>query len=490
MSLAVNLRSSSHLIAVLLQWVGVAFLVPLIVAAIYNEPLLPWIISAAITSALGLILRLLTRDSDEVSMREAFFVVGMSWFSIAVVGSIPYLLIGGLAPIDAFFESMSGFTTTGATILEDIEAHTRGLLFFRSFSQWLGGMGIIVLAIAVLPKLAVGGRQLMEAEIPGGEVDRLTPRIRATARTLYGLYVGLTLAEAMALSLAGLSPFDSILHALSTLPTGGFSPHQESVAVFAPLAQWIIMVFIFLAGINFALLYRSVRKEPKLLVVDKEFRVYLVLVTFAALFLMINIWQQYPSIEESIRHSLFQALTILTGTGFSSTDFNLWSTTTHVLLLVMMFIGGSAGSTTGSIKVLRWMLWIKLLGRELKQILHPRAVIPVRIGKKVIEEEALRGAAVYILLFLSIFVVGTLLLLFDVNMAGGIGGVMLQPLDAMSAIAATLGNVGPGLGIFGPVEHYGLLPAPSKVLLALLMWIGRLEIFPVLVLLTISYWRR
>lgn len=493
MKFKVNLRSAFHLIAVLLQWVGVAFLVPIIVALIYREPFVPWLICAAIPSVIGFALRLLTRDSDEVSLREAFFVVSMSWLSIALVGSFPYLIIGGLGPIDAFFESMSGFTTTGATILEDIESHMHSLLFFRSFSQWLGGMGIIVLAIAILPKLAVGGRQLMEAEIPGGEVERLTPRIRATARTLYGLYVGLTVAEALALGIAGLDPFNAVLHALTTLPTGGFSPQQESVAAFAPIAQWIIMAFIFIAGINFALLYRSFRKEPKLLVRDTEFRVYLLLVGIAAIFLLANVWQNYPSFEESIRHSLFQALTILTGTGYSSTDFsnlNVWSTTTHVLLLVMMFIGGSAGSTTGSIKVLRWVLWLKLLSREMRQVLHPRAVIPVRLGNRVVEEEALRGAALFILLFLSFFIAGTLLLLFDVNMAGGLAGDQLAPLDAMSAVAATLGNVGPGLGEFGPIEHYGLLPGPSKILLSLLMWIGRLEIFPVLVLFTVSYWKR
>jgi len=494
MKLAVDLKSSFHLIAVLLQWIGVTFIIPLIVALLYVEPIWPWIISGVITSALGTFLRHLTEDSADLTLREAFLVVGLSWLIIALLGTMPYLLLGVLSPINAFFESMSGFTTTGATVMLDIESQLRSLLFYRSFSQWLGGMGIIVLAIAVLPKLAIGGRQLMEAEIPGGEVERLTPRIRETAKTLWWLYVGMTVAETAALSAAGLSLYDAVLHALTTLPTGGFSPKQESVSAFSPIAQWIVMFFILLAGINFALFYRSLRKQPQKLFQDREFRTYIVLLLIAAGFLLVNTWGEHPNFADTLRHSLFQSLTIMTGTGYASTDFDNWNAYAHFLILALMFIGGSAGSTTGSIKVLRWLLVGKMLMREIRHILHPRAVIPVRIGDRVVNDEALRGAAIYILLFIAIFVFGTLMLLLNFEWAGGVvdNGVRreLTALEAMSAVAATLGNVGPGLGVFGPMESYEPIPKLSKILLSLLMWIGRLEIFPILVLFSIGFWRR
>ena len=490
MRLAVDLRASFHLIALLLQWVGLAFLLPVIVALIFNEPAWPWIASAAIVSGLGLILRFFTRESADITFREAFLVVAMSWLSIALVGMLPYLFLGSLSPIDAFFESMSGFTTTGATILNDIESHAKALLFYRSFSQWLGGMGIIVLAIAVLPKLAIGGRQLMEAEVPGGEVERLTPRIRETAKTLWWLYIGLTLAETVALSAAGLSIYEALLHALTTLPTGGFSPKQGSIGAYSALVQWIVMFFILIAGINFALFYRSFKKDPGHLFKDREFRTYLVFIGIAALFLLVNTWGVHANAEEAMRHSLFQSLTIITGTGYASTNFDAWNQYTHVFILALMFIGGSAGSTTGSIKVLRWLLVGKLLMREIRQILHPRAVIPVRIGDRVVNEDALRSAAVYILVFIGIFMIGTLLLLLNIEWVGGLNGQPINALDAMSAVAATLGNVGPGLGSFGPMESYAALPDFSKILLSILMWIGRLEIFPILVVFTIGYWRR
>ncbi len=490
MRLGVNFRSSLQLIAILLQWATLAFLFPLMAALIFAEPIWPWLVSAALMLAVGVALRQWAGESAEINLREAFLVVGLSWLLIALLGSVPYILLNSLPPIDAFFETMSGFTTTGASMLTDIEGQPRSLLLWRAFTQWLGGMGIIVLAIAVLPRLAIGGRQLMEAEVPGVEMEKLTPRIRETAQTLWVLYVGLTFAEIAAFSAAGMSLYDSLIHALTTLPSGGFSSKASGAAAFSPVAQWLICFFMLVAGANFALLYRSFKREPKLLTSDPEFRAYIFLVGLGALFIFVNILGQYGTLEEGLRHSLFQSVSIITTTGHASTNFNEWSSAAHVVLLFLMFLGGSAGSTAGSIKILRWLLFGKLLWREIKQILHPRAVIPVKYGNRVVSEAALRGVLVFVLVFVAIFVAGTIFLLFDVARAGGINGRPITAIEAMTAVAASLGNIGPGVGAFGPMDSFVGLPIPSKILLALLMWVGRLEVFPALVLFTIGFWRR
>ena len=488
----VDVRSSIHLIAIVLQWLGLAFAAPLLVAGIYGEPLWPWAISAGVTSLLGWTLRLLTRESHDIRVREAFFVVGMSWLSIAAVGSLPYLLAGDLSPVDAFFESMSGFTTTGATVITEIESQPRALLFWRGLSQWLGGMGIIVLAIAVLPRLAVGGRPLMEAEVPGPEIERLTPRIRETARALWKIYAGLSLVEIGLLMVTGVAPFEAIVHTFTTLSTGGFGTRGASIEPFAPITQWVLVAFILLGGSNFALLYRAIRRGPRFgaaLARDQEFRFYLIVFGLMTLMLFSLLIGTYSGLEETLRHSAFQAISIMTTTGYASTDFDAWSSTAQLLLLALMFLGGSAGSTAGSIKLVRSLIVLKLIYREIRRILHPQAVMPIRLGERVIGEEALKGVMIFVIVYVGIFFLGSLALLLDVQRAGGILGRPLPVLDALSAVAASLGNVGPGFGVFGPMASYAPLPDSSKLLLAGLMWLGRLEIFPVLVLLTRGYWR-
>jgi trk system potassium uptake protein TrkH len=488
----VDVRSSIHLIAIVLQWLGLAFVAPLLVAVIYGESPWPWGISAGLTSLLGLALRLVTRESREIRAREAFLVVAMSWLSIAAIGSLPYLLTGALSPVDAFFESMSGFTTTGATVITEIEAQPRALLFWRGLSQWLGGMGIIVLAIAVLPRLAVGGRQLMEAEVPGPEIERLTPRIRETARALWKVYAGLSLVEIALLMVTGVKPFEAIAHTFTTLSTGGFGTKSMSIEPFAPITQWVFVAFILLGGSNFALLYRAIRRGPRFghaLVRDEEFRFYLIVFGLMTLMLFLLLLGTYPRWEETLRHSAFQAISIMTTTGYASTDFDAWSSTAKLLLLALMFLGGSAGSTAGSIKLVRSLIVFKLIYREIRRILHPQAVMPIRLGERVIGEEALKGVMIFMIVYVGIFFLGSLALLLDVQRAGGILGRPLPVLDALSAVAASLGNVGPGFGVFGPMASYAPLPDSSKLLLAGLMWLGRLEIFPVLVLLTRGYWR-
>jgi len=488
MSLAVHLRSAFHLLALVLQWLSLAFLVPLGAALVYGEPGWPWLLTLGLTAALGLVLRWLTREAEEVRVREAFLVVGLSWLLLAALGSLPYLFLGVLSPTDAFFESMSGFTTTGATVLPDIEGQPRSLLLWRALSQWLGGMGIIVLAIAILPKLAIGGRQLMEAEVPGLEVERLTPRIRETARALWKVYAGLSVAELLSLMVVGLGPFEALAHTFTTLSTGGFGTRADSFASFPVPAQWLVIVFILLGGTNFALLYRASRRPlraPGTLWRDEEFRFYLSVFALITGLLFLDLLGLYGSVEAALRHSAFQVASIMTTTGYASADFDRWDSAAKFLLLALMFLGGSAGSTGGSIKLVRTLIIFKILLREVRRVLHPQAVIPIRLGSRVIGEEALRGVTAFAILYVTLFVLGSIALLLDLERAG----MDVSVLDAVSAVAASLGNVGPGFGLVGPMASYAPLPDTSKLLLIFLMWIGRLEIFPVLVLLTRDYWR-
>jgi trk system potassium uptake protein TrkH len=492
MTLAVNLRASFYLLSQVLLWLGLAFLAPLVVALLYGEAWWPWVLSWVLTSALGSFLRFVTRESPEVRLREAFLMVGLGWLAIAAIGGLPYVFLGVLGPIDAFFESMSGFTTTGATVLTDVESQVRSLLFWRSLTQWLGGMGIIVLAIAILPKLAVGGRQLMDAEVPGLEIEKLTPRIRQTAQLLWGLYGGLTLAQVLVLTFLGVSLFESVTHTFTTLSTGGFGTRNTSLEPFSPPVQWAVTFFMLLGGTNFALYYRGLRKKLLFGAVfwqDEEFRFYLAVFGGVTLLLAVNLWWTYPSIEEAFRHSAFQVSTIMTTTGFASADFGLWNSTAQLLLFALMFLGASAGSTAGSIKLVRTLLIFKLILREIRRILHPQAVIPIRLGHRVISEDALKGILIFTIWYVTIFALGSILLMLDVARLGGLAGKPLPVWDAVSAVASALGNVGPGFGVFGPMASYAPLPDSSKILLALLMWIGRLEILPVIVLLTKSYWR-
>jgi trk system potassium uptake protein TrkH len=488
MKLAVDLRSSLYLLAMILWWLGLALLAPLIVALIYGETLGPWLASLGITVGLGSLLRLVGRAGSEIAAREAFFVVSVSWLILSAIGALPFLWTGALGPVDAFFESMSGFTTTGATVFTEVESKPRSLLFWRALTQWLGGMGILVIAIAILPKLAVGGRQLMVSEVPGMEIERLTPRIRQTAQALWTIYAGLSLAEILVLLLLGVSLYEAVTHTFTTIATGGYSTRNTSFESFSSHVQWAVTVFMLLGGTNFALFYRAFHRKPSLaapLLRDEEFRIYLLIFLAATALVSIYLFRLHPTLEEALRHSAFQVASIMTTTGYASTDSSAWNSPAQWILLALMFVGGSAGSTAGSIKIVRTLLLFKLMIREVRRILHPHAVLPIRLGARVLSEEALRGVMLFAILYVVIFAVGCLVLIFEVERAG----VHLPWWDAISAVAASLSNVGPGFGVVGAMGSYASLPEPSKIFLALLMWVGRLEIFPIVVLLTKSYWR-
>ncbi|MEE8129388.1 MAG: TrkH family potassium uptake protein [Vicinamibacterales bacterium] len=469
-----------HVAGRILRILGMMFLAPIVVALIYGEleDVGGFVLAGAITVVLAQAMVRASRETAEDLRRiEALAVVSGTWLVVAQLGAIPYMWVG-LSPIDALFESMSGFTTTGATILVDFEQLGRGMLFWRSMSQWLGGMGVITLFVAVLPRLAFGVRQLFFTEAPGPTGEKLTPHIRQTAAYLWQVYAGLTLAELVALSVAGMPLYDAVCHSMTTLAAGGFSPNPESIMGYQNAAvEWIICVFMFLAGANFALQYRALLGRPGALLRDDEFKAYATIIGFAASGLAVFLWMQGG--DASFRTALFQTLSVVTTTGYASVDFELWTDQAKVILLALMFIGGCAGSAAGGPKVLRHVLVGRYTLTELRRTLHPRGVLPVKLGGKVVSEEIMRAVLVFFLFYILMFAVcAALVISFGADIVTG-----------LTATIATLGNIGPGLGQVGPMANYGHLHPVSKVVLTAAMWIGRLEVLTVLALLRWEVWR-
>jgi trk system potassium uptake protein TrkH len=375
---------------------------------------------------------------------------------------------------------MSGLTTTGATVFTDYTIYGRGVFFWRAMTQWLGGVGVIALFIAVLPRLAIAGRELFFAEAAGPSDDKLTPQLRQTAIALWRVYIVLTVAQVAALAVAGMSLFDAVCHAFTTLSAGGFSPHPLSVAGYQSAAiDWIIIVFMFIAGANFGLQYRAVRGGRRALVQDEELRAYAGVVAVASLFLAVVLIVDGMTSLDAVRHSAFQALSILTTTGYASADFELWSDQAKMVLFLLMFIGGCAGSAAGGPKVVRHILMARFTLRELKRTLHPRAILPVKLGGRVVPENILRDVQVFMLFYLLTFAVGAAIVV-------GLGADLLT---GITASIACLGNIGPGFGAIGPMASFADLHPISKIVLTLEMWIGRLEVLTVLVLFRFEAWR-
>jgi trk/ktr system potassium uptake protein len=497
--LGVHVGAALNLIGAIVKYLSLTFLLPAAVAVGYSEPMWPFLVPAAAAAAVGSALERLTGRNETVGAREGFLVVALAWLLAAFFVAIPYVLAEPQlrSPVDAYFEAMSGMTTTGSSVLTDIPALDRSVAMWRQFSQWLGGMGIIVLALAVLPRLRVGGRQLLEAELPGPEVERLTARIRDTARRLWFLYIGLTAAMVAVLAAFAwtgiddeMSVFDAVAHAFTTLPTGGFSTRARGIEEFGAASQWAIVLFMIVAGANFALMYRAVvRRRARALTTDEELRLYLALLAVGSLVLLVELVSQgLLSGEAAVRHAVFQTVSMMTTTGFASVDFNEWvaaAPLAAMVLVALMFPGGSAGSTAGSIKVVRHLMIGRMLRRELDQTVHPELVALVRFNGTTIEERTLRAVTTFVLLYVGIFIAGALALLLDASRAG----VDLSPFEAVAAAATTLGNVGPALGFAGPMGSFESFSDVSTVLMIGLMWLGRLEIIPIVVLLTRSYWR-
>jgi trk system potassium uptake protein len=497
-ALAVDVLASLNLVGTLIKFLGPAALFPAAVAIGYGETFWPYLVAGAVISGGGWLLEVATRSSaGRVGVREGFLVVTLTWLLAALFASIPYFFIGGdqlSHPLDAYFEGMSGFTTTGASVVTDFDDISRSLGMWRQFTQWIGGIGIIVLAIAVLPRLRVGGRQLLESELPGPEIAQLSDRIRETARLLGILYVALTVTLIALLTGVGLvglddrmSLYEATAHAFGTMPTGGFSTRPDSAASFSDLTQWILIAFMFLGGANYLLMYRAfVRRQPGRVVRDEELRLYLALVVVAGAALAIQLWGHgVIEGEEAVRSGFFQAVSIITTTGMVSADYALWPTVALLTIFALMFVGGSAGSTAGSIKVIRHLMIGRILRRELSQTVSPEVVMPLRLNGAPVDERTLRAIAAFVLLYVGAWAVGGGIIAVD----SAIVDAGLGPLDAIGASASALGNVGPAFGVNGPFGSFAPLGDVSKLTMITLMFLGRLEIVPVVVLLTRHYWR-
>ncbi|WP_310992519.1 TrkH family potassium uptake protein [Aequorivita marina] len=492
-----NYQIISHIMGLLLMVNGGFMLLAALVSWYYNDGVLQeMLLAGAVALVIGGITMFYTKNHrKEVEKREGYIIVAFGWIFMALIGTLPYIFTGAIPRFtDAFFETMSGFTTTGATILTDIESMPRGILFWRSITHWIGGMGIIVLAIAILPLLGIGGMQLFAAEAPGPGGDKLHPRITDTAKRLWLIYVGYTLAETILLKIAGMSFFDAVNHSLSTLSTGGFSTKNASLAYWndTPMIQYIIIVFMFLAGSNFVLSYFAFKTKFQKIFQDEEFKLYTVFViglsTIAALLIYFQADTtlssiDYPMVwgpfESAVRQSLFQVLTIITTTGFISADYTLWTPFLTIFFFGMMFLGGCAGSTSGGIKIMRHLIMIKNGTLEFKRTLHPNAILPVRYNKKAVPQPIVFNILGFFILYMLSFIIGVLVF----------SWLGLDFKTALGGAASTLGNIGPALGNLGPVDNYAALPAAAKWWSSFLMLIGRLELFTVLILLTPFFWR-
>ncbi len=453
-------------------------------------------LAGIVTLVIGAIGMFFTRKHEkEINKREGYIVVALGWVIMSLSGTLPYVFTQTIPSFtNAFFETMSGYTTTGASILNDIEAMPEGVLFWRSLTHWIGGMGIIVLAIAILPLLGIGGMQLFAAEAPGPSGDKLHPRITDTAKRLWLIYFGYTAAETILLNVAGMSFFDAINHALCTLSTGGFSTKNASVAYWnhKPIIQYIIIFFMFLAGTNFVLSYFAFTGKVQKILEDEEVKLYfkfvLVFTVIAALIIYFKADVSASSIEHpmvwgraesAFRHSLFQVLAVITTTGFVTADYTMWTPFLVVFFFGLMFLGGSAGSTSGGVKVVRHLILIKNGFLEFKRTLHPNAIVPVRYNKKAINRFIVFNVLAFFILYMLSFIIGSLVFsMFQIDFDSAIG-----------LSASTLGNVGPALGDFGPVNNYSALPPLAKWWASFLMLIGRLELFTVLILFTPFFWR-
>ncbi|MFO7847645.1 MAG: TrkH family potassium uptake protein [Balneolaceae bacterium] len=490
----IDFRLISGILGGLIFFLGVSLLLPLLVALFYNEP--SWtafLITAGGSMLLGGILFFAFRPEQELRMREAFLIVTLTWFIGSLIGAFPFTLSGTLEfYTDAVFEAMSGLTTTGATILggatssgiqnPDIEALDKSLLFWRSLSHWLGGMGIIVLTLALLPLLGIGGMELFQAEYSGSTSDKLTPRIQETALLLWTVYMSMTGVQFLLLwAHPSMDWFDAINHAFSTLATGGFSTLDNSVAGFDSVyIDVVITIFMFLAGINFALHYRLFTGDPKSFFSNREIRFYTLLTVLFIVGISGGLWiiDNY-SIGDALRYGSFQVLAILTTTGFGTDDYALWLPFTSFLLFILFFTGGCAGSTGGGIKMIRLMILAKNIGREFKQIIHPQAVIPVRVGNRVIEASILKTILGFFVVYFLVFAAGAVVMSF----------YGYDFMSSMGASIASLGNIGPAWGNFGPTDNYAGVPFFGKWVLLILMMIGRLELFTVLVIFTPWFWK-
>ncbi|RMH66497.1 MAG: TrkH family potassium uptake protein [Calditrichaeota bacterium] len=481
----IQFKSILFVLSALLIFLGVSLIPAALVSLLYEQSDLAAFLKTIVGSVvIGGILLLLTRkDKRELRAKDGFIIVTFGWIMFSAIGALPFYLSGFIPSYtDAFFETISGFSTTGATILINIEGLPHGLLFWRSLTHWLGGMGIILLSLAILPLLGVGGMQLFKAEVPGPTPDKLTPRVKHTAKLLWGVYLLLTCVEIVLLMLGGMNGFDATCHTFGTMATGGFATKNASIGHYnSAYIEYVITLFMILAGMNFSLHYRALRGKPIIYFKDKETLFFLSIIGVATLFITISLWSHNgEAAEPGFRHAVFQVASIITTTGYGTADYEQWSTTSRTIIFILMFLGGCAGSTGGGLKIIRSLILTKFSLNEIKKLIHPQAVLPVRIGRQVVSRDIIANVAGFFLFYISIFVFGVLFL----NMLG------LDFETSLGGVAATLGNIGPALGDLGPTDNYAFIPDLGKWFLSFLMLVGRLEIYTVLIIFTPVFWKK
>ena len=460
---------------------AITMLLPLLVCLIYQEDPTPFLFTIPLVMVVGFLLSLLKSD-DHLFPREGFFTVALIWLLMAAFGALPFYFCGFFPSyIDCFFEAVSGFTTTGASILTAVEPLPYGILFWRSFTHWLGGMGVLILTIALLPSLGARTLHLMKAESPGPVVSKLVPKSSQSSKILYGIYCALTAIQVICLRLAGMPWYDSIVHAFATAGTGGFSTKNLSIAAYgSPAIEIIITIFMLLFSVNFSLYFLLLCGKVRQVFRSDELRFFLLVVFASIALISFNIWDFYPTGGEAVRHAAFQVGSIISTTGYASTDFNLWPEFSRVLLVLLMFIGACAGSTGGALKCSRVLLLGRCIRREIRQVIHPRAVHVVKLDGRVVDETALRSVQIFFAGYIFITLGATLLVSVDNNSFG----------TTFTAVVSCIGNVGPGLELVGPMGNYALFSGFSKLVLSLCMIVGRLEVFPILVLFSGNAWKR
>ena len=472
-----------RLLSYILLCESALLMLPAATSAIYGEwsVLGAFLITAALCVVFGLLLRLAKPTSKVFYMREGFATTALSWIVISIMGAVPFVLTGCIPdPIDALFETVSGFTTTGASILPAVEGLPRGILLWRSFTHWIGGMGVLVFLLTLLPLTGGSHVNLMKAKSPGPQVDKLVPKVQSTAKLLYGIYLALTLAQRVFLMAGGMPLFESLLTAFGTAGTGGFGFKNDSFAQFSPYIQWVVTIFMILFGVNFNFYFLLLLRRFRRAVSSEEVRAYLGIILVSIGIITLNIRSMYSGLGEALRHAAFQVGSIITTTGFSSCDFDLWPTLSKQLLVLLMFVGACAGSTGGSMKVSRILIFRKTVGKELKQAMHPQVVAPVRMDGKLLSHETIRTTNVYLCAYLFILVASIMLISLD----------GFDMVTNFTAVVATLNNIGPGLSQVGPMMNFAGFSNPAKLVLIFDMLAGRLELFPMLVLFLPSAWRK
>jgi trk system potassium uptake protein len=481
-----NYRLILNIVGFLLIIVGLFIFTAIPFSIYYKSDDIPaLLISGLVTCLTGLITWFFTRKNEtkDFGKREGYIIVTSSWIIMSLFGALPFLIHGSIPNYtDAFFETISGFTTTGATILTDIEALPYGLLFWRSLTQWLGGMGIIVLSLAILPILGIGGMQLFMAEVPGPTKDKVHPRVRETAKRLWGIYFILTVAEVILLLIGGMNLFDAITHSFTTMATGGFSPKNASIAFYTnPFIHYVIIVFMFFAGVNFTIHYYALHRNFEFLKHNNEFRFYsAIIIAVTVIVMVLHTAQTHFGFEESFRQSLFHVVSLVTTTGFVTSDYENWAPFSRIIFFTLLFVGGCAGSTGGGIKVVRHFLLFRNGLLELKRLIHPRAVIPVRVNNKAVPPEIILNVQAFFIFYILLFLLGSIIL----SILG------LDFITALGAAATCIGNVGPGIGTVGPISNFAHMPETGKWILSIMMLLGRLELFTVLIIFSSYFWKK